>query len=218
MLTASIGSVLGDGRGITVLPPSMIKNNLFRWATRFVSIAAVLMGFFFGYKTFDLISTNKQIELDLIPAQVGARKLDTVEDEYSLMIQNNQNVDNQIEILEYDMEYFDRVIAITRFLSNRLPAEITLEKMSFQQGWEKELLRMQGRALQSFIEMEDENKRIVRMVGNLEANPALKDRYFNNFIQIVEGSELFSSVEVIEKNSESDLGPNNIQFDLKCVF
>ena len=103
----------------------MIKNNLFRWATRFVSIAAVLMGFFFGYKTFDLISTNKQIELDLIPAQVGARKLDTVEDEYSLMIQNNQNVDNQIEILEYDMEYFDRVIAITRFLSNRLPAEIT---------------------------------------------------------------------------------------------
>ena len=45
---------------------------------------------------------------------------------------------------------------------------------------EKELLRMQGRALQSFIEMEDENKRIVRMVGNLEANPALKDRYFNN--------------------------------------
>ena len=90
--------------------------------------------------------------------------------------------------------------------------------MSFQQGWEKELLRMQGRALQSFIEMEDENKRIVRMVGNLEANPALKDRYFNNFIQIVEESELFSSVEVVEKNSESDLGPNNIQFDLKCVF
>ena len=41
---------------------------------------------------------------------------------------------------------------------------------------------------------------------------------FNNFIQIVEESELFSSVEVVEKNSESDLGPNNIQFDLKCVF
>tara|TARA_S200000501_G_scaffold138904_1_gene131281 strand:- start:2613 stop:5648 length:3036 start_codon:yes stop_codon:yes gene_type:complete len=218
LLTAPIGSVLGDGRSITVLPPSMIKNNMFRWATRFVSIAAVLLGFFLGYKTLDLASTNKQIELDLIPAQVGARKLNTVEDEYSLMIQNNKNVDNQIEILEYDMEYFDRVIAITRFLSNRLPAEITLEKMSFQQGWEKELLRMQGRALQSFIEMEDENKRIVRMVGNLEANPALKDRYFNNFIQIVEESELFSSVEVVEKNSESDLGPNNIQFDLKCVF
>ena len=218
LLTAPLGSVLGDGRSITVLPPSMIKNNMFRWATRFVSIAAVLLGFFLGYKTLDLASTNKQIELDLIPAQVGARKLNTVEDEYSLMIQNNKNVDNQIEILEYDMEYFDRVIAITRFLSNRLPAEITLEKMSFQQGWEKELLRMQGRALQSFIEMEDENKRIVRMVGNLEANPALKDRYFNNFIQIVEESELFSSVEVVEKNSESDLGPNNIQFDLKCVF
>ena len=218
LLTAPIGSVLGDGRSITVLPPSMLKNNMFRWATRFVSIAAVLLGFFLGYKTLDLVSTNKQIELDLIPAQVGARKLDTVEDEYSLMIQNNQNVDNQIEILEYDMEYFDRVIAITRFLSNRLPAEITLEKMSFQQGWEKELLRMQGRALQSFIEMEDENKRIVRMVGNLEANPALKDRYFNNFIQIIEESELFSTVEVVEKNSESDLGPNNIQFDLKCVF
>ena len=77
---------------------------------------------------------------------------------------------------------------------------------------------MQGRALQSFIEMEDENKRIVRMVGNLEANPALKDRYFNNLIKIVEDSQLFSAVEVVSKVSDSDLGPNNIQFDIKCVF
>ena len=66
--------------------------------------------------------------------------------------------------------------------------------------------------------MEDESKRIVRMVGNLEANPALKDRYFTNFIKIIEDSELFTDVEVVKQSSESDLGPNNIQFDLKCVF
>ena len=90
--------------------------------------------------------------------------------------------------------------------------------MSFQQGWEKKLLRKQGRALQSFIEMEDEDKRIVRMVGNLTANPALKDRYFNNFLEILEDSKLFKSVDVMEKGSKADDGPNNIQYDIKCVF
>ena len=153
-----------------------------------------------------------------MPAKVGANKLAPVEEEYSLAAQNRNNVKDQIKLLKYDTDYFDRVIAITRFLSNRLPEEVTLEKMSFQQGWEKELLKMQGRSLTSFIEMEDENKRIVRMVGNLEANPALKDRYFNNFISIIEESKLFSTVEVVESSSNLDIGPNFIQFDLKCIF
>jgi hypothetical protein len=90
--------------------------------------------------------------------------------------------------------------------------------MSFQQGWEKKLLRKQGRALQSFIEMEDEDKRVVRMVGNLNANPALKDRYFTNFIEILENSKLFVSVEIMDKSSSADKGPNNIQYDIKCIF
>ena len=218
LLTPAIGATLSGKKGITVLPPSMIKNNYFRWANRFLSVAAVLIAFYLGIRSFSLISENHQLELDIMPAKVESKKLSTVEDEYSLASQNRNNVESQIELLKYDTDYFDRVISITRFLSNRLPHEVTLEKMSFQQGWEKELLRMQGRSLQSFIEMEDENKRIVRMVGNLEANPALKDRYFTNFIKIIEDSELFTDVEIIEQSSETDLGPNNIQFDLKCIF
>jgi hypothetical protein len=153
-----------------------------------------------------------------MPARIGAKKLETISDEYSLAIQNRDNVKNQIELLRYDTDYFDRIIAITRFLSNSLPSEITLERMSFQQGWEKKLLRKQGRALQSFIEMEDEDKRVVRMVGNLNANPALKDRYFTNFIEILENSKLFVSVEIMDKSSSADKGPNNIQYDIKCIF
>ncbi|MFL2982761.1 MAG: AAA family ATPase [Candidatus Neomarinimicrobiota bacterium] len=218
ILTPAIGSTLGDPKSITVLPPSMMKNNNFRWVNRALAVVTVLITFYLGFKSFDLINDNSQLELNLMPAKIGASKLGPVEDEYSLAVQNKKNVGEQIKLLKYDIDYFDRVIAITRFLSNRMPAEVTLERMSFQQGWEKELLKMQGRALQSFIEMEDENKRIVRMVGNLEANPALKDRYFNNLINIIEDSQLFASVEVVSKASDSDLGPNNIQFDIKCVF
>ena len=218
ILSPAIGSTLGEPKSITVLPPSMMKNNKFRWANRILAVVTVLVTFYLGFKSFDLINANSQLDLNIMPAKVGASKLGPVEDEYSLAVQNKKNVGEQIKLLKYDIDYFDRVIAITRFLSNRMPAEVTLERMSFQQGWEKELLKMQGRALQSFIEMEDENKRIVRMVGNLEANPALKDRYFNNLIKIVEDSQLFSAVEVVSKVSDSDLGPNNIQFDIKCVF
>ena len=218
LLTPAIGATLGDPKGLTVLPPSMMKNNKFRWANRILSVAAVFLTFYLGMQSFDLVNENHQLELNLMPAKVGANKLAPVEEEYSLAAQNRNNVKDQIKLLKYDTDYFDRVIAITRFLSNRLPEEVTLERMSFQQGWEKELLKMQGRSLTSFIEMEDENKRIVRMVGNLEANPALKDRYFNNLISIIEESKLFSTVEVVENSSNLDIGPNFIQFDLKCVF
>lgn len=218
ILTPAIGSTLGESKGITVLPPSMMKNNNFRWVNRILAVSAVIFTFYLGYKSFDLINKNTQLELNLMPAKVGANKLIPVQDEYSLAVQNRDNVKDQIKLLKYDTDYFDRVIAITRFLSNSLPEEVTLVRMSFQQGWEKELLKMQGRALKSFIEMDDENKRIVRMVGHLEANPALKDRYFKNFIKIIEDSKLFSSVEVINNSSDTGFGPNNIQFDLKCIF
>ena len=218
ILTPAIGSTLGESKGITVLPPSMIKNNNFRWVNRILSVCAVIFTFYLGFKSFDLINKNTQLELNLMPAKVGANKLIPVQDEFSLATQNRDNVRDQIKLLKYDTDYFDRVIAITRFLSNSLPEEVTLERMSFQQGWEKELLKMQGRALKSFIEMDDENKRIVRMVGHLEANPALKDRYFNNFIKIIEDSKLFSSIEVVNRSSDTGLGPNSIQFDLKCIF
>jgi hypothetical protein len=218
LLTSAIGAALSIPSGISVLPKDLIKGNYFRWATRVVSMVAVGVVFFAALQTYQLFSKNNQLNLDLLPASIGARKLNSVNEEFSIAVQNRNNVKNQIELLAYDTDYFDRIIAITRFLSNRLPSEITLERMSFQQGWEKKLLRKQGRALQSFIEMEDEDKRIVRMVGDLTANPALKDRYFNNFLEILENSKLFKSVEVMEKGSKTDNGPNNIQYDIKCVF
>ena len=218
LLTPAIGAALSIPSGISVLPKDLVKGNYFRWATRVVSMVAVGVMFFAALQTYQLFSKNNQLNLDLLPASIGARKLNSVNEEFSIAVQNRNNVKNQIELLAYDTDYFDRIIAITRFLSNRLPSEITLERMSFQQGWEKKLLRKQGRALQSFIEMEDEDKRIVRMVGNLTANPALKDRYFNNFLEILEDSKLFKSVDVMEKGSKADDGPNNIQYDIKCVF
>ena len=39
-----------------------------------------------------------------------------------------------------------------------------------------------GRDLVQLVEIEDEDKRTLRMVGDVKANAALKDRYFNNFL------------------------------------
>ena len=45
LLTPAIGATLGDPKGLTVLPPSMMKNNKFRWANRILSVAAVFLTF-----------------------------------------------------------------------------------------------------------------------------------------------------------------------------
>ena len=39
-------------------------------------------------KSFDLINANSQLDLNIMPAKVGASKLGPVEDEYSLAVQS----------------------------------------------------------------------------------------------------------------------------------
>ena len=48
------------------------------------------------------------------------------------------------------------------------------------------------------------------------ANPALKERYFSNFITQVENSGLFKKIDVINKKTTSGMDIDNMTFELKC--
>ena len=158
------------------------------------------------------------INSDIKPLQNETNDLSYVQEEHSLLTRNKNNVRDQLDLLSYDTEYFKRVLAITRFLSYNTPKEIIMERISYQQGWEVKKYKMMGRDLVQLVEMEDEDKRTLRLIGDLKANPALKDRYFNNFILQLEESGLFQTVEVVFQNSQASIGTDHLQFELKCII
>ena len=93
-----------------------------------------------------------------------------------------------------------------------------MDNLSYQQGWEVRNFKKMGRDLVQLVEIEDEDKRTVRIVGDVKANAALKDRYFNNFISTLENSGLFQSVKVIFQNSQANMGSDRLQFEIKCII
>ena len=49
-----------------------------------------------------------------------------------------------------------------------------------------------------------------------QRTPALKERYFSNFITQVENSGLFKKIDVINKKTTSGMDIDNMTFELKC--
>ena len=62
----------------------------------------------------------------------------------------------------------------------------------------------------------DEDKEFAKVTGAIIANPALKERYFSNFITQVENSGLFKKIDVINKKTTSGMDIDNMTFELKC--
>ena len=75
-----------------------------------------------------------------------------------------------------------------------------------------------GGSLIQVVEMEDEDKRVMKVVGEVNANPALKERYFNNYIKTLESSELFYEVKIINKKTETGLESGHMDFELRCFL
>ena len=218
LLTAAIGSALALSGTVNVLPMTLKQNEIFRWANRIsIPIAAALLVILFvitGITKAEFNTMNSEIQ----PLQEETSELSYVHEEHTLLTRNKNNVQEQLALLSYDTEYFQRVLAITRFLSFNTPKEIIMGNVSYQQGWEVKKFKKMGRDLVQLVEMEDEDKRTLRMVGNVNANPALKDRYFNNFISTLENSGLFQSVKVIFQNSQANMGSHRLQFEIKCII
>ena len=54
--------------------------------------------------------------------------------------------------------------------------------ISFQRGWERGDWVHIGNSLEKVITIVDGDKEFARVTGSIVANPALKERYFSNFI------------------------------------
>jgi len=203
---------------VNVMPTALKVNEIFRWANRIsIPVAATLMVILIGITGTTKAGFNS-INSEIQPLKEETIGLSNVQVEHALLTKNKKNVQEQLELLSYDTEYFQHILAITRFLSYNTPKEITMDNLSYQQGWEVRNFKKMGRDLVQLVEIEDEDKRTVRMVGDVKANAALKDRYFNNFILTLENSDLFQSVEVIFQNSQSNLGSDRLQFEIKCII
>ena len=218
LLTAAIGSGLTLSGSVNVMPTTLKVNEIFRWANRIsIPVAAALLVIFIG------ITGTTKADFNTINSKIQPLKRETsdlayVQEQHTLLTKNKKNVQEQLELLSYDTEYFQHILAITRFLSYNTPKEITMDNVSYQQGWEVKKFKKMGRDLVQLVEMEDEDKRTLRMAGVVKANAALKDRYFNNFISTLENSGLFQSVKVVFQNSQANMGSDRLQFEIKCII
>ena len=158
------------------------------------------------------------MQTQILPMQAENDQLSYVEEDHSSLSQNKTNVKEQLGILSYDTEYFNRILAINKFLSYYTPKEIKISTLNFQEGWEIEAYKKIGRDLVKVVRKEDEHLRIVRIEGNVKANTALLNAHFDHFIANLEDSGLFQNIEIMNQSSKSLLGKNSLQFDLKCVI
>ena len=90
--------------------------------------------------------------------------------------------------------------------------------VKFQKGWEKQAYKKIGRDVVPIIKKKDEHLNIVRLKGDVNANAALLDIHFTNFLTMLKETNLFKSVDIIDQSTKSKLNNEYLEFDLKCVL
>ena len=217
-LTASIGSALHLDKSVNLLPKDKKVEETLRWVNRFGMVAAAAaLVFFIGISISTKLSINS-IRSDLEPMQQENNELSYVEERHGLLKENKNSVIQQMQVLSYDIDYFDRILAINKFLSYYTPKEVIINELNFQEGWEIQAYKKIGRDLVKIVRKEDEDLRVVRLAGNVNSNSILLDDHFNNFVSTLEESGLFQNIEIMNQASKVGLGNDNLQFELKCVI
>ena len=197
------------------MPKELKQDVALRWVNRagLVSAAAALV-LFFGMSISTKLSLDS-LKAELIPIKQENDELSYVQGEHTSLQQNKTSVEEQMVELSYDIEYFNRILAINKFLSFYTPKEIIIDELNFQQGWEVKGYKKIGRDIIKVVKKEDEHLRMVRLAGNVNSNPILLDDHFNNFVSSLEESGLFQNIEVMSESSKIGLGSDNLQFELK---
>ena len=218
ILSASIGSGIAIDNAPSILPKQLKQDVIFRWMNRAGLFTSVILTFFCIFLSLQKkILTNNLIN-KIDPMVVQKHSLDYVEDKHQLLSQNTTSVQQQIEKLSYDTEYSNRILQVNRILSFYTPKEIKISLIKFQKGWDVKGYKKIGRDLVPVVQKEDEHLRVVRLTGSVNSNPALLESHFNNFVAMLEETNLFKNIKIIEQASKESLGPEFLQFDLKCVL
>ena len=200
------------------MPKELKQDVALRWVNRagLVSAAAALV-LFFGMSISTKLSLDS-LKAELVPIKQENDDLSYVQGEHTSLQQNKTSVEEQMVELSYDIEYFNRILAINKFLSFYTPKEIIIDELNFQQVREVKGYKKIGRDIIKVVKKEDEHLRMVRLAGNVNSNPILLDDHFNNFVSSLEESGLFQNIEVMSESSKIGLGSDNLQFELKCVI
>ena len=94
---------------------------MFRWVNRAGIVASAII---FAFGLFTSLTTKLTIDAlqaEIIPMQTESDLLSYVEEDHVSLSQNKINVEEQIDVLSYDTEYFNRILAINKFLSYYTP-------------------------------------------------------------------------------------------------
>ena len=217
-LTPSIGSALHLNNSVNIMPKELKQDVTLRWVNRAGLVGAVAaLVLFFGLSISTKLSLDS-IKAELVPIKQENDELSYVQEKHTSLQQNRTSVEEQMVELSYDIEYFNRILAINKFLSFYTPKEIIIDELNFQQGWEVKGYKKIGRDIIKVVKKEDEHLRMVRLAGNVNSNPILLDDHFNNFVSTLKESGLFQNIEVMSESSKIGLGADNLQFELKCVI
>ena len=115
--TAAVGSALQLRPSVSLLPKKLKQRETLRWVNRIGILTSVSL---LVFALFTSISTKLNIDAiraEIIPMQTESDLLSYVEKNHSSLSKNKVSVEEQINVLSYDIEYFNRILAINKFLS-----------------------------------------------------------------------------------------------------
>jgi len=220
LLTGSIGAGINILGNSSILPKNLKQYEMLRWINRGGILTAAATIAFCAILSFHKKINVNELRTLLNPMQVQNNSLKHIETKHKQLTKNTANVENQLDKLSDDTQYFDRILVVNRILSYYTPKEIRISEANFQKGWDKEGYKKVGRELVKIVHKEDEDLRILKLVGQVESNSALLETHFNNFLAMLEETNAFQEIEVKSesikrggKNSEQ-----NLSFQLKCVL
>ena len=72
------------------------------------------------------------IQNEIQPMRSNGSNLSFVEDDYRSLEENKAGIEQQLDLLGYDIQYFDRILKINQFLSYYTPKEIMIKELKVE--------------------------------------------------------------------------------------
>ena len=215
-LTTAVGAALNLDKSISLLPDVFKDSEKFRLGNKFsIPLAAAIFIGMISLSGWTTIN-HDEMKTKLSAMKSQATNIAPIKNQYEKVSSEKNTIIAQLDVLLKESKLSNLSISIMRFFSYNTPKEITLEMISFQRGWERGDWIHVGNSLEKVITIVDEEKDFAKVTGAITANPALKERYFSNFITQVENSGLFKKIDVINKKTTSGMDIDNMTFELKC--
>jgi type II secretory pathway predicted ATPase ExeA/Tfp pilus assembly PilM family ATPase len=215
-LTTALGAALNLDRSVNLLPDMFKESEKFRVGNKFgIPAAAAIFAGVIALTGWTSVN-HEQMETKLSSMKSQASSIAPIKNKFEKVSSDKNIITKQLDILQKESKLSNLSISVMRFFSYNTPKEITLDLISFQRGWERGDWIHVGNSLEKVITIIDEDKEFAKVTGAIVANPALKERYFSNFITQVENSGLFKKIDVINKKTTSGMDIDNMTFELKC--